>query len=504
MRFRFGWIVAASALLIAGLIAAIKIGSDSRTEIGAEPLRFYCAAGIRKPVQEIIAEYEAEYGIPVESSYDGSGRLLSEIRAADDGDLYLAADVAYTDEARSFGIIDEVANIAEQRPCLAIRKDSGLEDITLQDLAAGTHRLSVADPKSAAVGRAARKMLAETKVDGVSIWDPIFEKATVVRHTVNEIANDIKSGAADIGIIWDATAAQYEDLTVVPVSQFEGSPQRIVISVLTASKQPTRALHFLRYLTSQERGLKNFKKYGYETVAGDSWSESPEVRLFTGGLMHPAIQETITAFEQREGVRVLQTPNGCGILVSQIRAGEHPDLYFACDTTFMTKVEDIFPQWEDLSKTEMVMVVNPEKAKELDVSSLNDLATKPLKIGLCDPEHSALGDLTRQLLEQRQLWASVQPKVLDWPSTADRLVESVVINGLDAAIVYRANTTRQKDALVVIDIDSPRATAIQPIAVAKDSSFPNLMGRLILKLKSADSKQQFESRGFRWIGGGTL
>ena len=58
--------------------------------------------------------------------------------------------------------------------------------------------------------------------------------------------------------------------------------------------------------------------------------------------------------------------------------------------------------------------------------------------------------------------------------------------------------------LVVIDIDSPRATAIQPIAVAKDSSFPNLMGRLIRKLKSADSRQQFESRGFRWIGGSTL
>lgn len=500
MRFRFGWIAVASLLLLAGLVIAVQYGAKTKTNMGNENLRLYCAAGIRKPVQDIIREYEEEYGVAVETSFDGSGRLLSEIRAVDAGDIYLAADLTYVDEARKMGLVDEVVSIASQHPCLTVAKSGTLENVTIDDLAQGEIRISIADPKSAAVSRVARKMLDGKTFDDQPLWDQIEAKATVIRHTVNEVANDVKSGAADVGIVWDATADQYEDLSTVRVPEFQETPKEIVAAVLTASEQPTRALHFLRYLSARDRGLKDFDRYGYQIIEGDAWDESPEIRLFTGGLMHPAIQETIDAFEKREGVRVLQTPNGCGILVSQIRAGEHPDVYFACDRTFMTVVDDVFPTSQDLSGTEMVVVVSPAKAEELQVRSLDDLATKPLKIGLCDPEHSALGDLSMRLLKEKGLWERVKPKVLDWPSTADRLVESVVISGLDAAIVYRANTTRQQDALTIIDIDSPSAQAIQPIAVAKDSEFRHLTQRLVDQLRSSASRDRFESLGFEWLG----
>ena len=34
--------------------------------------------------------------------------------------------------------------------------------------------------------------------------------------------------------------------------------------------------------------------------------------------------------------------NGCGILVSQMKAGEKPDAYFSCDTKFMDMVQERF------------------------------------------------------------------------------------------------------------------------------------------------------------------
>ncbi len=34
-------------------------------------------------------------------------------------------------------------------------------------------------------------------------------------------------------------------------------------------------------------------------------------------MLRPAIEETIQAFEQREGVRVIRIYNGCGILVGR-------------------------------------------------------------------------------------------------------------------------------------------------------------------------------------------
>jgi molybdenum ABC transporter molybdate-binding protein len=214
--------------------------------------------------------------------------------------------------------------------------------------------------------------------------------------------------------------------------------------------------------------------------------------------MHPAIQESIQEFEEREGARITQVPNGCGILVAQIRSGQHPDAYFACDTTFMTQVKDIFPVSYDLSGTEMVLVTT-RKRSMTNVTKLNDLTIEGLKVGLCDPEHSALGDLSKRLLTSASIWDAVQKNVLDWPSTADRLVEGVVLGALDAAIVYRANTTRQKDQLNIFDVNSDLAKAIQPIAVANDSPYPLLTGRLIAKLRSADSKRRFEALGFRWV-----
>ena len=500
MKFRFAWIPIVSLLLLVALIFAVQYGARSKTEMGNENLRLFCAAGLRVPVQEIIKDYEQEYNVTVETSFDGSGRLLSEIRAVDAGDIYIAADLTYVDDARKMGLVEEVAAVASQHPCLAVAKSSDLQNLTLEELASSDLRVSLADSKSAAVSRVAKKLLADTRFESEPIWDHLESNATIIRHTVNEVANDVKSGAADVGIIWDATADQYDDLDSITVPQFQADPKQIVASVLTASQQPTRALHFLRYLSSRDRGLKAFDRYGYQIVEGDSWAEVPEIRLFTGGLMHPAIQESIQNFEKREGVQVLQTPNGCGILVSQIRAGEHPDVYFACDTSFMTAVEELFSESQDLSGTEMVVVVSPDKAAELNVTSLDDLATKPLKIGLCDPEHSALGDLSKRLLQRRGLWEAVQPKVLDWPSTADRLVESVVISGLDAAIVYRANTTRQRDKLTILEIESPDAKAVQPIAVAKDSEYRHLTQRLIDQLHSATSRDAFIALGFRWLG----
>lgn len=500
MRFRFGWIVLASAIAVALLIVVLKQGSSTAVNIDGKMLRIYCAAGIREPLQEIIDRYEQEYDVQFETSYEGSGKLLSDIRAAGAGDLFLAADVAYCEDAKKFDLVEEIVPVAFQHPCIVTRVGEEAKAQSLDDLLQADLRISLADPKVAAIGRVAQAAIADQTRDGVPLWQALFDKAVVTRQTVNEVANDVKGGAVDAGIVWNSTAVQYEELSIIEVPEFQQHKTQITLAVLKSAADPTRALHFLRYLTARDRGLVDFARHGYEVVDGDQWADTPELRLFTGGLMHPAIQVTIRDFEAREGVRILQTPNGCGILVAQIKAGEHPDAYFACDTSFMSRVQDVFPKWYDLSGTEMVLVVNRDAQSKLNLASLDDLRTESLKLGLCNPQHSALGELTENLLRRHGSWDEVKEKVVDWQTTADRLVEAVVIGGIDAAIVYRANTTRQAGKLHVIDLNDPTANAIQPIAVAADSTYPWLTARLVDRLRSDDSRRQFEAAGFRWVG----
>lgn len=475
--------------------------SSRPTETGGS-LRFYCAAGISEPVQQIVNEYQERFGVQIETSYAGSGKLLTMLRGDQDGDLYLAADVSYMTDAKKFDLIEEVAPLAYQHPCVAKRKgDTRINSI--EDLARDDVKISLADPKIAAISRVAKKMLAEKRLDGEPIWDVLFKNVTVERSTVNEVANDIKSGAVDAGIIWDATAKQkqYDGLEIVPVGEFLTSRKQIAIAVLRKSQEPRKALHFLRFMTSREYGNPQFKKYGYNVVVGDTWAETPELTLFTGGLMHPAIQASIDRFEEREGVKIVEVPNGCGILVAQIRTGEQPDAYFACDTTFMEMVSDVFKKSYDVSGTEMVLITKKGGQFE-SLSGIEDLATTDLRLGICNPSHSALGELSKRLLQGRNIWQSIVDRgiIVDQPSTADRLVESVVLGAMDAAIVYKANTTLQREKLNVIAIDDPAARAVQPIAVGANSKYPLLSGRLLDTIRSTESRSAFEDLGFEWLG----
>ncbi len=503
MKSRFSVIALGSLTVLAFLVFLMSRGTNETKTHPGGSLRLHCAAGIRVPIEQIIKKYEDQYDVRIETLYAGSGKLLSEIRLNDGaGDLYLAADVSYMEDAAKFDLIEEVAPIARQSPCIAIR-EGGVSVSSLADLADEKIKLSLADPKIAAISRVARKMLGEATLGDAPAWDVLFEKAIVTRSTVNEVANDIKSGVVDAGIIWDATAAQatYEGLKVVRIPEFPPAQKQISIAVLRKSPEPSRALHFLRYITSREHGLPVFKQSGYAIVQGDQWAESPELTLFTGGLMSPAIEETIERFEEREGVTVQIVPNGCGILVAMIRGGEHPDAYFACDTSFMDMVSDVFREPVDVSGTEMVLITK-KGGKFESLNSIDDLASSDLRLGVCNPKHSALGDLSKRLLESRGQWRTIVEKnmIVDQPSTADRLVESVVLGAMDAAIVYRANTTRQREKLNVHPIDDSIAEAIQPIAVGIDSKYPLLSQRFLDAVRSGDSRAQFEELGFDWLG----
>src|SRR6185503_11063138 len=99
---------------------------------------------------------------------------------------------------------------------------------------------------------------------------------------------------------------------------------------------------FARFLAAGDRGQLEFAKNGFMPVESDAWEEKPTLLLFSGAMLRPAIDKTIAAFKKREGCEVLTVYNGCGILVAQMKAGEKPDLYFACDTQFMEQVKDRF------------------------------------------------------------------------------------------------------------------------------------------------------------------
>lgn len=489
------WIAMLGSLTVAALLVLWlwwpSRKSQSTSAAGQKSLLVFCAAGIKAPVEAAAREYEQAYGVRVQLQYGGSGALLSNLRLTDTGDLYLAADESYTKSARAMGLLAEIIPLARQRPVIAVARGNPKKLHTLEDLRRPDVRVAMANPDAASIGRTVRDLLQKS-----GQWDATKQHVTVFKPTVNDVANDVKLGAVDAGIVWDATARQYPELELVTLPVFDAGVETIGIGVLKRSPQPVAALRFARYLGARDKGLKQFAQFHYEPVAGDEWSEQPELVLFSGAMLRPGLQQTLKEFEQREDCRITTVYNGCGVLVAQMRAGQRPDAYFSCDTSFMNSVADLYQPPVNVVDNQLVIIVQKNNPK--GIRSLQDLTQPGLRLGLPDHDKSAMGNVIWKMLVQLKLYDALRPNLKVESPTGDFLVNQIRTGSLDAIIACHSNWTGVRDYLDAVPIDHPLARLTQPYAVGRSTRFPQMMSRLEDAITSAGSRERFEAEGFGW------
>ena len=488
------WIIPLGTLVAAAILVALLMGPGKNKRPGpgeAKPLLVFCAAGVKAPVEAVAREYEQAYGVPVQLQFGGSGTLLSSIRVVKAGDLFLAADESYIKSARDFGLLAETISLARQRPVIVVVKGNPKNVHSLDDLRRNDVRVALANPDAASIGRTVRALLQKA-----GLWTELEKHATVFKPTVNDIANDVKLGSVDAGIVWDATARQYPELELVTVPLFEPAQETISIGVLKASTQPAAALRFARYLGARDKGLKQFEQFFYAPVAGDEWADSPEIVLFSGAMLRPGIEQTLKDFEAREGCRITTVYNGCGILCAQMRAGSRPDAYFSCDTSFMNSVADLYLTPETLVDNNLMILV--QKGNPKGIQGVADLAKPGLRVGLPHHEKSAMGNIAWKMLQQMGLYDAINKNLTVESPTGDFLVNQLRTGSLDAIIACRTNHKPVSEYLDAIPIDSPLAAMAEPYAVGRGSRYKDMMTRLLETLTTAESQKRFETVGFGW------
>lgn len=488
------WIVLLGSLAVASVLVVLMQESTptpQRADSTVQPLVMYCAAGIKMPVEAVARQYQQAYGMPVQIQFGGSGTLLSNLRVVKTGDLYLAADESYIRSARDLGLLAETIPLARQRPVIAVPKENPKNIRTLADLRRDDVRVAMANPEAASIGRTVRDAL---KAAGE--WAGLEKRITVYKPTVNDVANDVRIGSVDAGIVWDSTARQYPDLAMVTVPILDAAMETVSVGVLTSSTQPAAALRFARYLGASDRGLKHFAACHYEPVDGDTWADTPEVVLYSGAMLRPGIEKTLKAFEAREGCRITTVYNGCGILCAQMRAGAKPDAYFSCDTSFMTSVAGMYMEPETLVDNNLMILV--QKGNPKGIRTLEDLTKPGIKVGLAHHEKSAMGHIAWKMLKDMGLYDAMSKNLAVESLTGDFLVNQLRAGSLDAIIACRTNYKPVSEHLDAVPIASPLSAMAQPYAVGLDSRHKHLMARLREAFITAESRQRFEAAGFGW------
>lgn len=488
----------ALAILLGGLRWLQQTGGTDRA---VASLTLYCAAGIQAPVRDTVAEYR-EYlrekrgrDIRIDIQFAGSGTLLNRLQVERTGDLFLAGDHSFIDAAREEGLVEESLSLAVMTPVLAISAAAAGRVASLDDALAGGYRIGMGVPDGTAVGAATRAAL---KTAGQ--WERFYDAVEVTKPTVNDLANDVKIGALDAAVIWDATARQF-GLRYIADDVLGTKTANVEIGVLASSPEPTAALHFARFLSAPEKGLRHFAKHGFNTVDGDQWEDRPEATFFSGALNRRALEPVIARFEQREGVRVNTVYQGCGALNAQMAAIREqdpdlgfPDAYLACDVYYLSPVGDWFRDARTVSSTRMVIATR--KGNPHDIRGIGDLARPGLRIVIGHPTHCTIGGLTVRLFKAKGLYEAIMPNVVEKQPSSGMMVPPVATGAADASIAYYNDTLPEKDRLDVVEIGSEYARAVQPFGIAATSRRRHLMLRLYRTI--GQSREIFDELGFGW------
>ena len=462
-------------------------------------LFLYCAAGMRYPMERIAADYEREYGIMVELQYGGSNTLLSQLQVSRTGDLYLAGDASYIHLAQERGLAVEALPLARMKPVIAVRRGNPKGIASIEDLLSSDVKVGVGNPDAAAVGKKCRKLLTAS-----GHWESLQQHVTdrgIFMPTVNEIANGVKLGSIDAGIIWDATAKQYDELEYIAVPELDVGLANIEISLLASGPNPTASLRFARYVGARDRGLQVFAELGFDVVEGDVWEPEPELTFFAGSVNRQALAPILKEFADREGIQINTVYNGCGILTAQMQTMQQnhesgfPDAYMACDVYYLETVRDWFQDDVNISDTDIVIVV--QKGNPKNIRELADLARPGVRVAIGQPEQCTIGVLSRRLLEDAGIYEKMLAENVETQTlTSALLVPNVTTGAVDAVLAYVTDTLAERERLDVIHLKSSLAKAVQPYSIARSSEFKHLGHRLYERI--AQSREAFESAGFNW------
>ena len=255
-RSLFVIVVATVALLV-----GCERKDSGRPPSGTQELMLYCGAGIRPPADDLIGAFFAEYGIRVVPDYAGSEVLLSKIKLAHRGDLYMPGDKHYVDQADDAGMILSRRTVCYWVPTILVQKGNPKGIGSLRDLLKPGVKVGFGDPNACAIGKSTEQVLAKNGIK----WEQISGNVRFQSLTVNELGMQIQARSLDAVVVWDAMARYYSRYgDQIPIPPEKNVVSTVDAGILKFTKNKEGAEKFVAFLVS-EKGREIFAKHNYGT-----------------------------------------------------------------------------------------------------------------------------------------------------------------------------------------------------------------------------------------------
>ena len=268
-----------AALLILILLCVFFTGCGPKEPAGE--IVVFAAASMIETLTELGAKYETAHpGVKLVFNFESSGKLMDQILAGSDCDLFISAapkqmnalDAAQSAEKNPEhnDLVDSATRVdlLENKVALAVPAGNpkGVDSFAdlAKDLQAGTVLLAMGG-EGVPVGQYTQKIFAHFGLDETALAE-----AGVLTYgeNVKAVTTQVSEALADCGIIYQ-TDAHSAGLTVVDTAT-EAMCGRVVYpaAVLKTARNPEAAKAFLEYLQTAEAG-EVFASVGFTPLNGN-------------------------------------------------------------------------------------------------------------------------------------------------------------------------------------------------------------------------------------------
>ncbi|BCV21661.1 molybdate ABC transporter substrate-binding protein [Moorella sp. Hama-1] len=240
-----------------------RAGTDNKAGNAAgRSLVVYSGAGLKNPVEEIGAAFQAQTGLKLTYTFGGAAQLNNQILLSKQGDVYLPGDIAELKPVKEKDLVAWEKNVVYHIPVLAVPKGNPAGIHRLADLGRPGVKVALGDPQANPIGKLADQLLQKH-----GLLETVNKNVVVRTPTANELVVYLSTRQADAAVIWEENYQGAKDkLEVVPVPELKDYVKTVPVAVLSCSQEKATARQLAEFFTSPA-AYQIWQKWGYKPVS---------------------------------------------------------------------------------------------------------------------------------------------------------------------------------------------------------------------------------------------
>ena len=253
------------------LVSAESLGAAEKRVIA------FCGAASKPAMEEAADVFKKQTGIQIDLQFGGSGTMLSQMKLARRGDLYIPGSPDYMIKAEKERLIDSktIKIIAYLIPAIGVQPGNPKNIKTLADLAKPGVKVGIGNPEAVCVGLYAIEILTQQKLlENV--------QKNIVTHAPSCAATEslIVMKKVDAVLGWDVFSKWNPGKIETVFLKSNEIPRIAYIpaAISTYSQDKENAQRFIDFLVSQE-GQKIFSKWGYIIKEDEARKFAPKAKI---------------------------------------------------------------------------------------------------------------------------------------------------------------------------------------------------------------------------------